>query len=358
MKSEKKIQKEKETIKVFLGKIAKEQSLDVQEIDLDAIYDATLSISENMARINEHLRTIGWIKPDINMDKANAELDESIAEYERQELAQLISSETSQEVQKIFWEFEEKANVFFKSDRKLFVVTGESGIGKSHQATKKFGQMTDRLVIIRGVLTPAELNDTLAMHSNGEIIILDDTDNYVNDAKAISILKSATEKPYTVKWGTKDSRIQYQNWINKSKIVMIMNSKPSTPLFKPLFSRAYTIDIKLNYQQKMKLLVEIAKQKQVSADIIDFLVNNTNPSTQNLNIRTLEKIAEFYQFNNANWKALAMTEVKANPIRNMVLELATSSISVEEQVKQFREKTNGSRAKYFRIKKSLGIKQY
>jgi hypothetical protein len=108
----------------------------------------------------------------------------------------------------------------------------------------------------------------------------------------------------------------------------------------------------------MKLLVEIAKQKQVSADIIDFLVNNTNPSTQNLNIRTLEKIAEFYQFNNANWQALAMTEVKANPIRNMVLELATSSISVEEQVKQFREKTNGSRAKYFRIKKSLGIKQY
>ena len=84
---------------------------------------------------------------------------------------------------------------------------------------------------------------------------------------------------------------------------------------------------------------------------------NSNEATQDLSIRTLIKCYQFYMFDRVIWKELALRILKANPRKEIVLELTKSGKSSKEQEQIYYERTGYSRADYYRVKQELLPKQ-
>lgn len=361
MKSKKQIELEKKRLKAYTTKICKAQDKDEQEIDIDALYDSALSYNENKGKLMAHLKGLGWlkerkyIKEDIERLKAEQDklLLEKIRELEKKEIEKLKSSKDTKVLDKIFWELNNKLDSFIKSERRLMIIIGNSGIGKSHTIFHRVSEITKQYEINRGVTTPAGLNDFLGAFSNGYIIILDDNEGWTGDKKAVSIIKAGSEKPYTVTWSSKDKRIEYKSWQNNSKWIVIMNEKPTLKLWKPIFSRSLLVNIELDHHEKIELIYEISKIKKIPMTIPRFIENNSNPSTDRLDIRTLEKGYEFYLTHPKRWRRLLLTELNKDPRKDFILQMRNEGIPISDMIAKFNEKGFGSRATFYNLSKNL-----
>jgi hypothetical protein len=116
------------------------------------------------------------------------------------------------------------------------------------------------------------------------------------------------------------------------------------------------------FDQIVEILFEIAKKdyKSVTTDermlVTDFIKNNSNLATDNLNIRTLLKAFDIYSNCRDNWQDLIKKTLLYTTFEKQVIyEVLTSTLPVREQIRRFKEKTGFGITKFYALKKEIGL---
>jgi len=212
-----------------------------------------------------------------------------------------------------------------------------------------------KFVMLSGHITALEFYHFLFANRKG-IIVLDDV-NILESEQNLNMLKAClSDNSRVVQYQTSSSKLKVPNkFVFEGKVIMILNKIPSkNESLKAVQSRVLTYKLKMGYETKMSILEELSKQdyegittedKQV---ILKWIKDNTNPATENLNLRLLFTIYEMYKFDKDNWTKLADKIIEINQDLELILQGMTEW--------DFCYQTGKSRRTYFDYKKKLKAK--
>lgn len=237
------------------------------------------------------------------------------------------------------------------------IIEGETAIGKSYQVLKtltELGLKNEKdYVVLSTYSTPLELYHFL-YENRDKIIVLDDMlklfENDISKGILLSALWSATGIRVVNYKSTSEKLDAPKSFIFNGKIIIICNDFPEE--LETLKSRCLYYNIKFNYYQKIKIIYEICELEGIPKEIADFIKENTDPTTENLNFRLPIKIYEIYK-NHKDWKKLAKEQLEENEIMKVIEGLLDEDITQKKRVEKFIEKTGYSRATYYRYWKKL-----
>jgi hypothetical protein len=300
-------------------------------------------------------------------EKEATALEEQHYKEEFEKAIEEIKEKKTPEIDKYFSTLKELIKITINGENNALCLVSEGGLGKTYQIFKTLSELNLKLnqdyIYISSHITPLELYHILYNHLD-KIIILDDVEHLLDNITTIGILKSAT-------WSAVDKRIiNYYTTSEKlkapsefefkGKIIMCLNKIPETnkEIIESLLSRIITYRLKFDYQTKIQIFYEIAKILNIDFELIDFIKENTNEATENLNFRTLIQlnwIYKYYKNNNGDWKPLIkeFLSEKKDDILEVVLELIKSGKSVKEQVRLFKETVGLSERTFYRYKSKL-----
>jgi len=360
-----------------LIKFCEKHGIDYQTIDFNAYWDSSLSLKENYAKLKEIIKSLSnsgkkeeehYQKDEIeHYEKEATALEEQHYKEEFEKAIEKIKEKKTPEIDKYFSTLKELIKITINGENNALCLISEGGLGKTYQIFKTLSELNLKLsqdyIYISSHITPLELYHILYNHLD-KIIILDDVEHLLDNITTIGILKSAT-------WSAVDKRIiNYYTTSEKlkapsefefkGKIIMCLNKIPETnkEIIESLLSRIITYRLKFDYQTKIQIFYEIAKILNIDFELIDFIKENTNEATENLNFRTLIQlnwIYKYYKNNNGDWKPLIkeFLSEKKDDILEVVLELIKSGKSVKEQVRLFKETVGLSERTFYRYKSKL-----
>ena len=246
------------------------------------------------------------------------------------------------------------------------ILSGRAGMGKTFETISTLAKMGKEFEYNAGCKSPLALYKYLYDHRDNQIIVFDDTYGLMDSEQAITILMtacwSATDKRF-VSWDTTSGKLDGvpAKFEFNSRLVIMMNNPDDSEKTKALISRSLNYEINFSYADTLKLMYLIAKTdtKKLKAaerkEIVDWIQANTSEATIGFDLRTQKKLESIYLYDKINWKELGKVLIwKKNTPMEVVKELILRGKSVNEQVREFVERTGDSRATYFRIKKQLG----
>jgi hypothetical protein len=239
-----------------------------------------------------------------------------------------------------------------------FIWKGEPGIGKSHMTMQTLEEMGMRnkkeYAVLSGYTTPLELY-TFLYHNREKIVVLDDIPNVFDNETSYHILLSAL-------WTVTGGRMIYyltsspalkvpSSFEFKGKIIFLTNRMPIDSV--SLRSRCLFYEMNLAFWQKLEIMEEIAKNKGIEDDVMNFIRNNTDETTKDFNIRTLVKINSLYLQNSEDWKRLALEQLEVDEMLKLVKHICSTTEKPLEQIRKFTEATGHSRRTFYRLKERL-----
>ena len=264
-----------------------------------------------------------------------------------------------------FYKMRELVKIVVKGYSNSLILLSEGGLGKSYtvlQTLKEEGLKDgEEFVYITTFSTPLELYHIL-YENKDKLVVLDDTEGILTDRKSISILKSAL-------WSANGRRVlNYHSTTGKlqapesfeftGKIIFCINEIGHDKIIQSLVSRCLFYRLKFSYQEKLKMMEDIAKSEGIATEVMEFIKIYTTPATRNLNFRTLFHIWNAYRYDSDNgkdgrWKELAKALLETNEELGFVLGLIESARPVNQQVKEFITTRHMSRRTFFRYKQML-----
>jgi len=341
-----------------------EQGIDLQSIDFSSCgSNTTLDILENYLYENYGICINKPLKE--RAKEVMMKQQQAIAEEERE----LIKDWKKQKPERVINEFSDLKHliniVANKTDKKVngLLVLGESGLAKSYTITNHLKAIGKDFVYFCGKITPLKLYELLYENSHS-LIVLDDCEVIFSNEDSVSILKSALQEvngKRLVFWNSsKIPDFLPKMFEFKGQIIILLNkiNRKNDSSVKAVISRTLFYELKLTYKQKMKIFEKIINSRKdlnekQKKDILRIIKKNTSVATEDLNIRTLEKLIAIYKYDSKKAEKLFRKIIKVNELKAVVLELMESGMSVEEQVKKFEEITGKSRRTYFNIKKEI-----
>lgn len=194
------------------------------------------------------------------------------------------------------------------------IVTGEGGLGKTHQVTEAIGQnglLETDYIFIKGYSTPRGLYNSL-YDNNGKLIIYDDCDSVLEDKVALNVLKSALDSYDTrrISWNCKMAKgDKYpQDFLFTGRIIFISN-KNKNSIDQAILSRSLAVDLSMDPIEKidrMKFILENilpSYDMDVKNDALNFLEQNKDRC--DLNLRTLIMVSKMRMEYPEDWKGMA-----------------------------------------------------
>jgi hypothetical protein len=284
-----------------------------------------------------------------NESQANERQINHIQEEESRILSE-IKTET-QELSSFYNQLRDYVSVLTKSDKiHGLVVRGSPSIGKTRQLLG----MIDNAVILAGHITPVMLYQTIYQNSD-KILIIDDPSMLLENIDSVGILLQAlqTEKDRIVQW--QSTYLQKLDMLTKTpfsgKVVLVVNDLPKD--MEVLLSRCLLRNLSFSFESRAKLLIAFSKQEGISLELSEYAISLMNRANEDrVNFRLLLKANEFYK-QNLNWREFLNEELEIDENARIFMEIEAKSLSVADKVKEFKEKTNLSRASYFRLKAKL-----
>lgn len=226
----------------------------------------------------------------------------------------------------------------------MALVQGTAGVGK----TRTVLSAIPNAMPINNRMTLAEFYNVILANPDATLV-LDD----LNWKDLTSMIMSATNTSPRrfVHYHTATMKVPKSTEF-KGKIIIVTNStKDKIP--EPLLSRAYCVEVKFTYDEILHLISEVCKTDGIPLEVARFIEVNSSPATENLDLRTLHKINGLRQSFPAKWRKLALHELQRNPKLQVILELQTTNLNVEEQAEKFCEQFGTSRATYYNWKRKL-----
>jgi len=358
-------------LKDWSSKFFKDADKDELVFDIESNIDKTLNFQEAKNELRKRITAIIPIyneKSIAKMKRKEAEIiskeahevlvnneiqkEEKQAQLEFEKALKKIGDDKTTQVLEDYYYIPKKfAKMVATGFSRGFLLWGESGTGKSHSVIQSFREAEKPFVYLSGHITSLELFQYLYAHRT-ENVILDDINLFENEIN-LNMLKSALGDLKKVSYNTSSSKLRAPDYFTfEGTITILMNNKPkNNESLKAVESRILNYEFKLNYEDKIKILLELSKQEykglteQDRKDIFLWIKENTNKATKNFNLRTLFHLYSFYLFDKENWKKLAEKII----VNDEEFDLIIKGMNSQEWC----EKIGKSRATYFRYKNSI-----
>jgi len=224
----------------------------------------------------------------------------------------------------VYSELDGLLNQVFNSDKtKGLIIVGETSLGKTYRVKKSLeGKMPVKDYIIHsGHATPRNLYIKSYLARN-KIQVFDDVD-ILSNKTASNLLKAMLGLDGIVQW---DSSRELPPYIDKmfkfnGKVIILLNELPKTKNnehLRAVESRVLFYHLKISRTERLSLLYERAETEEIEGTtseerlaLVDWIRDNTDELTSNLNYRLYEKTLNFYVQNRDNWEELAKTQIKS-----------------------------------------------
>jgi len=350
----------------WFTKYLKKNEIDVDQVDMEALYDSSLTYQENKQILLDHAEAI--------QIQEEMDVDEVIAKQETYELQQIsikneealerIKNSKTPEIEKYYDKLKQYVKMISGGYSNALFLVGECAIGKTYNALRILKEEEATFDYIVGKITPLDLYHTLYDNRNTDnIIVFDDTIALTKNDDAMSLLFSAlwsSSGNRTVVWRSTSSKLKAPKKFNfEGRIIFTLNEVGENQMMETLLSRCLTYNLEFNYTERLCLMYEIAKiphkelTPQERLQVVEFLEQHTKPATKNFNLRLQAKIEQMMLFDKEKWKSLAMTQLHVDKSLALVQELVESGMSVKEQKREFVKRTGKTERSYFNHKRQL-----
>ena len=361
--------------------ICEKYKVEADLLDIEALYDSKISEGENLEFFKEMIEGMSSsnnfeakIEGDRKTKKSSIKQEKS--EAERLELEQLqketelSKKEFEKAINKIKFETTDTLEQAFSITKALIttlnkskevfglILKGGSGIGKSYTTIKVLKDLGLKKGVgyemMSAYTTPLEFYQFLYENKDNKIVILDDTMGFFNNPINIGIVLSALwgEGKRIVHYHSSSGKLKVPNsFIFNSKIIWCVNELPKE--LSAVKSRCYFHELDFSYKYKIKLFYEIAKIKKIPLEVVDFIRDNSDELTPDLDFRLLMKINDIYRYNKKNWKEIGSNLL--GKTTNLVLLkrfLAESTTIGEAQIK-FSQETGLCRKTFYNLKQKI-----
>lgn len=348
-----------------------EAELDYRTFDGDI--DMTLTYLENknnvMLRLAEVLpKKIPKLKRDTTMEnEQEKELQEKQArEQQAQQEAELKAREEAEaeriknipngkEEEKIFFDMDGIIQETITSPRvRGCLISGASSLGKTFRVKKCMIKNKIPYVLHSGHIT--EMKFYIKCYQNSDKIHIFDDENILRSKTFLNMIKAMLNgETGIVEYDTSrklpsDIKSSFEF---TGKVIIILNDLPkNNEHFKAVKNRVLNYEIVLDRQQRLNLLYERAKNENIEEiskeeriKLVDWLRDNTDNGTLNLNYRLYEKAVDFYIHQKNDWERLTQTQIEGI---DKYTQLIIDGLDTEEE---WCNVTGKHRATFFRHKK-------
>lgn len=303
-------------------------------------------------------------------DYFNSDLSEGEAWDEfREDIDELTETETSDEkdepesVKDFYSDFIHFLKMVARGFHTAALFNSPPGIGKSYQIRETLDEEVgeDGYVQMSGHASPMEFHKVLA-ENRDKIIVLDDVEGLVNSKTALSTLKQATwseDEVRDIQWTSSTNKIdeEYKEFEFSGQVIMVFNEVPDNRLFDSLKDRCLYHELDFTYDQRIKLIYEVAKEadhitdlgKEERLEVAHWIANSTSPAHDGVNLRMLVETLNMREYDSENWKNIATTLLNKRDELARILELQHEYDSVERQAEEFSK----SRRTFYRKKRQL-----
>lgn len=250
----------------------------------------------------------------------------------------------------------------------LFVY-GQGGLGKSTNVLQAIKETGKHYTYISNYTTPLEFYNFLYEHKN-DIVCLDDTENiFENGSKFVNLLKGALwgvekDRKRIVTYLTTDKRLRApQQFEFTGKIFFLLNKMPSENdlLIKALLSRSLIYELKFSQEEIINLFEEFIKEPyrklliKEKQDILQFLKENTDDTTEDLSLRTIVKMYDLYIEDKQNWKEMSKVFLKKDEDLYTFKSIIAETDDLKEAESRFTSETGLSPRTFWRWKKKYAL---
>lgn len=323
--------------------------------------DIKKSNDGNVEYIEKMLRDMNPDKfPDLPTKKEIDEKDiEATVKYVQEVEAdfeksiQELKGKTTNILDNYFKTVKENTEVLMKSEKiNGYILRGGTAIGKSYGVIQSLAQFDlkneENYIVLTSHITALELYQYL-YKNNGKIIVCDDVMLLFKDDIKKGMLLSALWSPTgkrVVEYHTSSSKLKVPPKFEfTGKIIVICNNFPKE--LESLKSRCLYQDLVFNVKQKKEIICEICKLENIPMEIFDFIKENCDESTQNLNFRLPIKIHEIYKNKNENWRELALTQIEGEKKIYIIKGLLNSGKSKSEMLEDWEKATGLKRSRMY-----------
>jgi gas vesicle protein len=287
---------------------------------------------------------------------------------EQYESIRRIQPPKSKELNKIFKKSREYIKMLIRGHANMVILVSSGGWGKTHTMFSVINE--EGLVygkdyaVLTTYTTPLSFFEFL-YENRDKVVIIDDTVGVMEDPLSVSILKNAA-------WSVTGMRVLDYNsttpllnapkrFIFTGRILIALNKRPSEDdkNIAALFSRAHVHDMDMTHAQKITAIQEIAKSakntelsKKQRMEVADYICDNANEATGNLNIRTLLKAFQCAEFTK-NWKTLVDELISPDNDMLAMKQAIEGNRTVAGQIKTFTKMTGKGARTFYRLKSQL-----
>jgi len=216
------------------------------------------------------------------------------------------------------------------------IVSGAPGVGKSYTIEEllEAAALQDRIkfISVRGAVTAVNLYKLLFHYSaSNSIILLDDADSIYEDEDAMNLLKAALDTTRTRKlsWLSETAALKAEeiptSFVYEGAMIFITNKDFQAIIdygkskmvahFEALMSRSIYLDLQLHDFEdllawicymctKRPILLDKGLTQEQSKMLLEWTRKNFGQFRE-LSLRTMLKLADFYNSDPTNWESLA-----------------------------------------------------
>lgn len=342
---------------------------DYMTFDINAEMDKALSYSENKTIIREKLKT--FLKEQLTHrdiktinEKANNEELKEILKQEEDfnksfELSVYELKNKPQTITDKYYIPIEYIKSVARGYNKAFIFLGNAGIGKSYITRQTLSKEGVNFIESRGVSSPLALYHFLYENNKKNLtIVFDDVSGLIENSNAFSILLGILWEG-VAQWNSTTEKLKIpKRFIFEGNIIIIANKiiGNNADIIK---SRCLVYNLDMNKTDIIKMMYEISKTEhsiltqEERFKIVDFLKENSNNSTKNLDLRTQQKAEQLYLYSPEKWEELVKALLENNKEIEIIEYCLKSSNNIKEAEKMFISETGLSRATFYRHKNGL-----
>ncbi len=346
---------QQEKFEKFGIKLCKKHDLDEQTIDFESIYDNGITLAENKDLLEQRIKEMSRT--------ADIDITESIEKYREAMKEQL---ETIRQDEYVNDDHYKLLKEYVRMSQKGFITSlfliGKHGIGKSYNIINELENNKEKYPYVYrvGKITPLALYKLLYEHNN-QTFFFDDTQSLIKDNDSLSILMaclwSATGKRI-VSWNSTKLDGYPPEFEFTGRIIFCLNEIPENEIIKTLLSRCVKYEFRMNREQIIDVMNKISEiptdlQIQTRKEIVNYIIENTDETTEDFDLRLQQKIESIYRYNKENWKELSKPLFKQDNILK-ALKYALTYNKPSKQIAIFYEETGLGKSQFYNYKRKLG----
>lgn len=265
-------------------------------------------------------------------------------------------TEDSKELEKIYYTPREYIKMVAQKKAKGLLLYGESSLGKSYNVKKVLKDLDIKdSFFVSGHITPMKFYEKL-YQAKDSLVVFDDVDILGNQIVLNMIKASLNENSGNVVEYHTTKRMDIPNsFIFNGNVIILLNDIPKrNEHLKAVESRVLKYHLKFSREEILKIIFEIVHKQEIEGidlkeklEIANWIKENTDLSTKNLNIRLYLQAVEFYKWNKGNWKELTDKQI----IRDEYSMLVLQGISDDDWVLQ----TGLSKSTKDRVRREMGL---